>query len=41
MRAWCEWIDAVGWVGDVVVLGMFLAIAAVLASLEKGGEHGD
>ena len=31
-----EWIDSAGWVGDMVVLGTFLAIALVLASLEKG-----
>ena len=41
MAAFFSWLDSAGWVGDVVVVGMFLAIAAVLASLEKGGEHGD
>ena len=41
MAAFFSWLDSAGWEGDVVVVGMFLAIAAVLASLEKGGEHGD
>ena len=36
MRAWFEWIDTAGWVGDVIVVGTFAAIALVLASLEKG-----
>ena len=35
MRAWCEWIDAAGWVGDVVVVGGFLLVAWVLASMER------
>ena len=36
MRAWFEWLDTAGWVGDVIVVGTFAAIALVLASLEKG-----
>jgi len=36
MRAWFEWIDAAGWVGDVVVLGVFGAIAWGLAQIERG-----
>ena len=35
MRAWFEWIDAVGWVGDVVVVGGFLLVAGILASMER------
>ena len=27
MRGWMEWIDTAGWVGDVVVVGTFMAIA--------------
>ena len=41
MAAFFSWLVWGGGGGDVVVVGMFLAIAAVLASLEKGGEHGD
>ena len=29
MRGWMEWIDTAGWVGDVVVVGTFMAIAMV------------
>ena len=36
MRARFEWLDTAGWVGDVIVVGTFAAIALVLASLEKG-----
>ena len=36
MRAWFEWIDAAGWVGDVVVVvGGFLLVAGILASMER------
>ncbi len=36
MRGWMEWIDAAGWEGDVVVLGVFGAIAWGLAQIERG-----
>ncbi len=35
MRAWFEWIDAAGWVGDVVVVGWFLLVAGILALMER------
>ncbi len=35
MRAWCEWIDAAEWMGDVVVVGGFLLVAWVLALMER------
>jgi len=35
MRAWCEWIDAAGWEGDVVVVGVFVGLAYFLAQLER------
>ena len=35
MRAWCEWIDAAGWVGEGVVVGGFLLVAWVLALMER------
>ena len=35
MRAWFEWLDTAGWVGDVIVVGTFMAIAMVLARLER------
>ena len=35
MRAWREWIDAVGWAGDVVGVGGFLLVAGILALMER------
>ena len=35
MRGWMEWIDTAGWVGDVIVVGVFVAIAVGLAQLER------
>ena len=35
MRAWCEWIDAAGGWGDVIVVGGFLLVAGILALMER------
>ena len=35
MRAWFEWLDTAWWEGDVIVVGVFVAIAVGLAQLER------
>ena len=35
MGTFVVWLDSAGWVGDVVVVGTFMAIALVLARLER------
>lgn len=35
MRGWMEWLDAAGWEGDMIVVGVFMGMAYVLAQLER------
>ena len=35
MRGWMEWIDAAGWEGDMIVVGVFMGMEYVLAQLER------
>ena len=35
MGRWMEWLDAAGWEGDVIVVGVFLGVAYCLARLER------
>jgi len=30
-----EWLDAAGWEGDMIVVGVFMGMAYVLAQLER------
>ena len=41
MAAFFSWLDSAGWEGDVVVLGIFVGIAWVLAQVERrvGDDH--
>ena len=35
MRGWMEWIDTAGWVGDVVVVGVFVEWCDEPATLDR------
>ena len=35
MHAMLEWLDAAGWEGDMIVVGVFMGMAYVLAQLER------
>ena len=35
MRGWMEWLDAAGGEGDMIVVGVFMGMAYVLARLER------
>jgi len=35
MGRWMDWLDAAGWEGDVIVVGVFVGLAYFLAQLER------